>query len=89
MIKRLLAIGVALSVLSTGALAQTVKYKFAVPASLTVPRGVVAKRFADEIEKRSQGKIVFEIFADSSFLVRKNLRLSRVARLIWPFPICR
>ncbi len=61
----LLAIGVALSVLSTGAVAQTVKYKFALPASLSVPRGVVAKRFADEVEKRSQGKIVFEIFPDS------------------------
>jgi TRAP-type C4-dicarboxylate transport system substrate-binding protein len=65
MLGRLLAIGVALSVLTTGAYAQAVKYKFAVPASLTVPRGIVAKRFADEVEKRSQGKIVFEIFADS------------------------
>jgi C4-dicarboxylate-binding protein DctP len=65
MIKRLFAIGVALSVFSTGALAQAAKYKFALPASLTVPRGVVAKRFADEVEKRSQGKIVFEIFPDS------------------------
>lgn len=65
MIARIAAATIAVCLTTTAAWAQAVHYKFAVPASLTVPRGVVAQRFADEIAKRSQGRIVFDIFPDS------------------------
>ncbi|MCO6383436.1 TRAP transporter substrate-binding protein DctP [Oceanicola sp. 502str15] len=45
--------------------AQEVTLKFGVPASLTTPRGVIAEKFAEAIEARSQGSVEVEIYPDS------------------------
>ncbi len=65
MLGRIAAIGFALAIPLTSVVAEPIKFKFAVPASLTTPRGVVAKRFADDVAKNSKGEIIFEIFPDS------------------------
>ena len=65
MYARFAAAALALVSLTVDATAQSVHYKTALPASLSTPRGQVTQRFADEVAKRSQGKIVFDIFPDS------------------------
>ena len=65
MYARFAAAALALLSLTVDATAQSVHYKTALPASLSTPRGQVTQRFADEVAKRSQGKIVFDIFPDS------------------------
>ena len=65
MLRRIAAVGFVLALPFSGAYAQQLKFKFAVPASMTTPRGIVAQRFADEVTRKSQGNVVFEIFPDS------------------------